>query len=68
MEAHAGSIRIGTQRMRKPRQPRLAQLRARMRQSRLHRAERAYSMRVNGISPRSIPGTEHTHLLRQKGF
>jgi hypothetical protein len=68
MEAHAGTIRIGTQRARKPRQLRLAQLRERMRQRRLQRAERAYSMRLNGISARSIPGSEHTHLLRQKGF
>jgi hypothetical protein len=68
MEAHAGTIRIGTQKRRKPRQLRLAQLRERMRQSRLQRAERAYSMRMNGISSRSIPGSEHTHLLRQKGF
>jgi hypothetical protein len=68
MEAHAGTIRIGTQRMRKRRQPRLAQLRARKRQRQLQRAERAYSMRMNGISSRSIPGSEHTHLLRQKAF
>ncbi len=68
MEAHAGTISIGTQRTRKPRQPRVAQLRARMRQRRLQRAERAYSMRMNGISSRSIPGSEHAHLLRHKGF
>jgi hypothetical protein len=68
MEAHAGTIRIGTHQRRKPRQPRLAQVRERMRQRRLQRAERAYSMRLNGISARTIPGSEHTHLLRQKGF
>jgi hypothetical protein len=69
MEAHAGSIGIGIRKRRKPRPSRLAQLRARIRQRRLLRAERAYSMRMNGIGAPSIPGSEHTHLLQhRKGF
>jgi hypothetical protein len=69
MEAHGGSIGIGIRKPSKPRSPRLAKLRARIRQRRLQRAERAYSMRRNGISAPSIPGSEHTHLLQhRKGF
>ena len=68
MEAHAGTITIGTRNRRGARQRRLGQLRERIRQRRLQRAERAYSLRRNEISARSVPGSEHTHLLRQKGF
>jgi hypothetical protein len=68
MEAHAGSISIGTRTRRERRPRRLAQLRERMRQRRLQRAEHAYSIRMNGTSASSIPGSEHTHLLRQKGL
>ena len=68
MEAHAGSISIGRGKGRAPRPHRLAQLRERIRHRRLQRAERAYSMRMSGIKPRSIPGSEHTHVLRHRGF
>jgi hypothetical protein len=66
MEAHMGSISIGARKGRRPR--RLPQLRQRIRQRRLQRAERAYSMGTNGTEARSIPGSEHAHLLRQKRF
>jgi hypothetical protein len=69
MEAHAGTITIGTQKRRKPRAHRLAQFRARMRERRVQRAERAYSIRTSGIRAPSIPGSEHSHLLRRhRGF
>jgi hypothetical protein len=68
MEAHAGTITIGARRTTKPRRRRLVLLRERMRRRRLDRAERAYSMRASGISAPSVPGSEHTHLLRQRGF
>jgi hypothetical protein len=68
MEAHAGTISIGARNGRKPRQRRLAQLRERIRQRRIQRAERAHSIRTNGTNPRSIPGSEHAHLLRQRRF
>jgi hypothetical protein len=68
MEAHVGTIGIGARKELKPRPHRLAQLRDRMRQRRVQRAERAYSMRMNGISASSLPGSEHAHLLRQRRF
>jgi hypothetical protein len=68
MEAHAGTISIGARKERDRRPRPLAQLRERMRQRRLQRAERAYSMRTNGSGARSIPGSEHAHLVRRKGF
>jgi hypothetical protein len=68
MEAHAGTITIGTRKTRGTRRRRLAQLRGALRQRRLARAERAYSLRMNGVNARSIPGSEHTHLPRPKGF
>jgi hypothetical protein len=68
MEAHVGTIGIGARKELKPRPHRLAQFRERMRQRRLRRAERAYSMRTSGISAPSVPGSEHAHLLRQRRF
>ena len=65
MEAHAGTIGIGRQT--KPLR-RLALLRQSVRRRRLDRAARAHSLRMSGISSSSIPGSEHTHLLRQRGF
>jgi hypothetical protein len=47
---------------------RLAAIRDGFRQRRLDRAARAHSLRGGGISAPSIPGSEHTHLLRQRGF
>ena len=66
MEAHVGTIDIGRRKGREPRPRRLTQLRERIRQRRLQRAERAHSMRTNGT--RSIAGSEHAHLLRQRRF
>ena len=65
MEAHAGTIGIGGRT--KPLR-RLALLRQGVRRRRLDRAARAHSLRMSGISSSSIPGSEHTHLLRQRGF
>jgi hypothetical protein len=63
MEAHAGTISIGARKGRGPRPSRLTQLRERLRQRRLRRAERAYSMQVSGGNAPSVPGSEHSHLL-----
>jgi hypothetical protein len=63
-----GTISIGARRQRKARPHRLTQLRERIRQRRLQRAERANSMRMSGTRARSIPGSEHAHLLRQKRY
>jgi hypothetical protein len=67
MAAHAGSISIGTRKRRETRPHRLGGLGQRLRQRRLRRAERAYSMRTHGTGPRSIPGSEHAHVLRHEG-
>jgi hypothetical protein len=61
MEAHAGTITIGTTR---PRRRRLAELRETIRRRRLDRAARAHSIRVNGAKTYSIQGSEHSHVLR----
>jgi hypothetical protein len=68
MEAHAGTINIGTRTTTTPRPGWVAQLRERIRRRRLERAERAYSLRMNGAGARSISGSEHTHLLGRRGF
>jgi hypothetical protein len=65
MEAHAGTIVIGTTR---PRRRRLTELRQTIRRKRLDRAQRAYSLRVSGARTPFVPGSEHTHMLRTKGF
>jgi hypothetical protein len=78
MEAHAGII-TSTQRVApaehprtitatRPRRRRLAELRLRIRQRRLDRAARAYSLRVSGARAPFVSGSEHTHMLRTKGF
>jgi hypothetical protein len=64
METHAGTT-INARRERTPRPHRLTQLRARLRQRRLQRAERAYSMRKSGSSAPAVSGSEHTHLLHK---
>jgi len=58
----------GTTKRLTPRRRRLTELREAIRRRRLDRAERAYSLRASGISAPSVPGSEHTHLLRQRGF
>jgi hypothetical protein len=63
MEAHMGTISIGARKGRGPRRHVLTQLRGRLRQRRLQRMERAYSMRVSGGNAPSVPGSEHSHLL-----
>jgi len=69
MEAHAGSITIGTGRAAQPRQRALSQLREAIRRRRAGRAERAYATRMNGERHDWVPGSEHTHLLnRPRGF
>jgi hypothetical protein len=69
MEAHAGTIRIGTGAAIEPRKRRLAQLLARISERRVERAERAYNIRRNGTRVDSLPGSEHSHLIRRpRGF
>ena len=67
MEAHAGRIRIHTPTTEKPRR-RLGSLLAAVRARRHERARRAHAIRMSGISAPSIPGSEHSHLLRRGGF
>jgi hypothetical protein len=68
MEAHAGTITIGTGRTIRRRR-RLAELVAAVRKRRSARAERVYSVRANGTQLKSVPGSEHAHLLRRpRGF
>jgi hypothetical protein len=67
MEAHAGTIVVGRGPTRSRRR-RIAGLRERLRQRRIDRAARAHSLRVNGARAPFVPGSEHTHMLRTKGF
>jgi hypothetical protein len=65
---HAGTIGIRTRPAPRERSGWLTILRARLRDRRRDRAARAHSLRMSGGDVRSIPGSEHTHLLRQRGF
>jgi hypothetical protein len=62
MEAHAGSISIGTRVATRPRPRRLQALRARLRARRADRIVRTHGVQANG-GPRTVPGSEHTHLI-----
>ncbi len=66
MEAHAGTIGIPRSGTRKPRARRLHLFRERVRARRRERAIRNHFVRANRALPGSIPGSEHTHLLRPK--
>jgi hypothetical protein len=70
MEAHAGTISIGTGVAKSPRKRRLATIREGIRRRRRERVERAHILRMNGIGARSsVPGSEHAHLIsRPRGF
>jgi hypothetical protein len=65
MEAHVGTISIGARKRREARPSRPTQLRKRLRERRLQRAERAYSMRTSGKRASSVPGSEHAHVLHK---
>ena len=65
---HAGTIGIRTRPAPRERSGWLTKLRARLRDRRRDRAARAHSLRMSGGDLRSVPGSEHTHLLRQRGF
>ena len=68
MEAHAGTIRVhtGDTKAQPPRRLRayLAAAKARHRE----RAIRAHALRMSGVSATSIPGSEHSHLLRRRPY
>jgi hypothetical protein len=69
MEAHAGRIGIDIVRPAKPRRRLLAELRAALRQRRTERAERAYRLQANRGELQSLPGSDHSHLVRRpRGF
>jgi hypothetical protein len=69
MEAHTGAVTFPREWTRRRRRPRLAEIRAAIRRRRDERAERAYSMRVAGPAMHSVPGSEHSHLVRRpRGF
>jgi len=63
------AIGIPTGRTKTRAQPRgLARLREGIRSRRLERARRAHALRASGPHAPYVPGSEHTHLLRQRGF
>jgi hypothetical protein len=68
MEAHAGTITITTP-AKKPAagRERLRRYLATAKARRRERAIRSHRLRASGISSPSIPGSEHTHLVR-RGF
>ena len=68
MQAHAGTIGIGTRPATGKRPGWLTSFRTRLRYRRRDRAARAHSLRMSGGDLRPVPGSEHTHLLRQRGF
>jgi hypothetical protein len=70
MEAHTGTIGIGTGYRVKPRRLiRLAAIREGLRRRREEQARRAHALRTNGAGASYIPGSEHSHILpRPKGF
>jgi len=69
MEAHAGTITIGIGRTDRPRRRLLARLRAAARRLRIERAERIHMLRANRSELQSLPGSDHSHLLRRpRGF
>jgi len=67
MEAQAGTVRIPTGRKAGSRRRRLRAYLAAARTRRHERAVRSHELRASGIGGQSIPGSEHTHLLR-RGF
>jgi hypothetical protein len=69
MEAHAGTIGIGSRQGVRRRRRRLAHLRQALRQRRRERALRAHALRVSGAHAPYVTGSEHTHMLpRHSGF
>ncbi len=65
MEAHAGRIRVPTPTRAKPR--RRARLLELVRE--LSRAQRDRAIRAHqGARAPYVPGSEHTHMLRPRGF
>jgi hypothetical protein len=46
----------------------LTGFRARVRDRRRARAARAHSLRMSGNDVRFLPGSEHSHVLRHRGF
>jgi hypothetical protein len=69
MEAHTPAITFPSEWARRPRRRPLHLLRELVRTQRELAAQRAYDARSNRSTPVSIPGSEHTHLLRRpRGF
>jgi hypothetical protein len=62
MEAHAGTISIGTRVTAKPKTRRLQLFRARVRARRRERVIRHHAAGTHRAST-SVPGSEHTHLI-----
>ena len=61
MEAHAGTMSIGTDAATKPRPSTLRRLQLLRERARARREERA--IQTHGARPTSVPGSEHTHLV-----
>ena len=63
------AIGIPTGRTKERARPRgLTRLREGIRSRRLERARRAHALRASRPRAPYVPGSEHTHLLRQRGF
>jgi hypothetical protein len=69
MEAHTGAVTFPKEWTRRPRRRRLHRLRTLVRAHRERAALAAYTAKSNRSVLTSIPGSEHTHLLRRpRGF
>jgi len=60
-------VGIGAGSAAQPSRGRLTMLRERLRTRRLERARRSHALRGTGGGRRTIPGSEHSHLLRRVG-
>ena len=69
MEAHTGAVTFPSEWAKRPRRRRISEIRAAIGRRRAMRAERAYSLRASATGVESIPGSEHSHLMRRpRGF
>ena len=65
---HAGTIGVRAGHRRRRSTARLTSYRAAARERRARRANRAHALRASGARVPSVPGSEHTHILRRGGF
>lgn len=69
MEALTGALTFPREWAQRPRRSRLAEIRNAIRRRRVEQADRAYSLRASSTRMHSVPGSEHSHLIRRpRGF